>query len=66
MPQFHARLGSREKEMVWLEKSGHLALEDYAKEQAFEHILRFVRAHIQHVLPPAAQVADISAGYLKR
>ncbi|MBI4788740.1 MAG: alpha/beta fold hydrolase [Chloroflexi bacterium] len=42
--QFHARLGSIEKEMVWLERSGHLVLEDFAKEQAFACILEFVRA----------------------
>ncbi|MGE5262715.1 MAG: alpha/beta hydrolase, partial [Acidobacteriota bacterium] len=66
MPQFHARLSSREKQMVWLEKSGHLVLEDYAKEQAFEHIQRFVRAHILHVFSPAAQAADIPDEYLKR
>ena len=44
--QFHTRLGSIEKEIVWLEKSGHLVLEDYAKEHAFACILEFVRAHI--------------------
>lgn len=61
MPQFHARLGSREKEMVWLENSGHLVLEDYAKEQAFEHVLRFLQAHIPQQLDRALKVADISA-----
>jgi esterase/lipase len=60
MPQFHTRLGSREKEMVWLEKSGHLVLEDYAKEQAFEYILRFVQAHIPQESNPLPKAADIS------
>ena len=46
MSEYYARLGSREKEMVWLERSGHLALEDYSKEAAFENTLRFVQAHI--------------------
>ncbi len=46
MTQIEARLASREKEMLWLERSGHLALEDYSKEEAFARILEFVRAHI--------------------
>jgi esterase/lipase len=46
MEQFHARLGSREKEMVWIEPGGHLVLEDYGKEEAFERILQFVATHI--------------------
>ncbi len=46
MEQFHARLGSREKEMVWIEPSGHLVLEDYGKEEAFERILQFIARHV--------------------
>lgn len=46
MSEIYARLASREKEMVWLPKGGHLALEDYSKEEAFAQILRFVQAHI--------------------
>jgi carboxylesterase len=49
MEQFYARLGSREKETLWLERSGHLALEDYSKEDAFAAILTFVQ---KHVAPP--------------
>lgn len=66
MPQFYARLGSREKEMVWVEKSGHLVLEDYAKEQAFEHILRFIQAHISQEPDRALKAADISPEYSTR
>ncbi len=44
--QYHARIGATEKEMVWVEKSGHLVLEDYDKEKAFACILEFVRAHV--------------------
>jgi len=46
LDEFYARLGSREKETLWIERSGHLVLEDYSKEIAFEHILRFVQAHL--------------------
>ncbi len=46
MDEFGTRLGSREKEMVWLERSGHLVLEDFSKEIAFENILCFVQSHI--------------------
>ena len=46
MDEFYARIASPEKEKVWLERSGHLALEDYAKEEAFSRILRFVQAHL--------------------
>jgi len=45
LDEFHARIGSRVKETLWLERSGHLVLEDYSKEIAFEHILRFIRSH---------------------
>ncbi len=43
--QIYARLGSRKKEIAWLECGGHLALEDYGKEEAFARILQFVQAH---------------------
>ncbi len=46
MDQFHSRLGSRDKDRVWLPRSGHLALEDYSKEEAFSQILRFVQNHL--------------------
>ncbi len=45
MDEFYARLGSREKEKLWLERSGHLVLEDVSKEIAFENILRFIQRH---------------------
>jgi carboxylesterase len=46
LDEFYARLGGREKETLWVEQSGHLVLEDYSKEIAFEHILRFVQKRI--------------------
>lgn len=60
METIYARLGSREKEMVWLPRGGHLALEDYSKEEAFEKILRFVAAHVSATLPLAA-TSNLSA-----
>jgi carboxylesterase len=46
METIHAKLGSREKDMVWLERGGHQALEDLDKEIAFEHIARFIQRHV--------------------
>ncbi len=46
MDEFYARLGSHDKERVWLERSGHLALEDYSKVEAFSQIQHFVQTHI--------------------
>ncbi|MDE3090123.1 MAG: alpha/beta fold hydrolase [Chloroflexota bacterium] len=46
MGEFCVRIASPEKETVWLERSGHLALEDYSKEEAFSQIRRFVQTHI--------------------
>ncbi len=45
MSEYAARLGSRDQQTLWLERGGHLALEDVSKEQAFDAILEFVRAH---------------------
>ena len=46
MPTLYANLGSAEKEMVWLERGGHQALEDADKEIAFDHIARFIERHL--------------------
>ena len=46
MSILHAGLGSTEKSMVWLEPSGHLALEDYAKGEAFREIGDFITVHV--------------------
>ncbi len=40
-----SELGSTDKQMMWLEPSGHLVLEDYAKEQAFQQIGEFISTH---------------------
>lgn len=60
METIYARLGSREKEMAWLPRGGHLALEDYSKEEAFERILRFVGTHVPSSLP-LASASSVSA-----
>lgn len=43
----YSKLGSREKEMRWLERGGHQALEDLDKDIAFDLITRFVQRHTQ-------------------
>ncbi len=59
--EIFSRLGSREKEKEWLAKGGHLALEDYAKEEAFAHILQFVarRSANASATPPASRAKAI-------
>jgi carboxylesterase len=51
METIYAQLGSREKEMVWLPHGGHLALEDFSKEEAFRKILQFVETHVPSSVP---------------
>lgn len=67
MEEFHARIGSREKEMVWLPRGGHLALEDFSKEKAFAHILRFVDEHraAEPAKPVGRNYADVNAEFLR-
>lgn len=45
LDEFYARIGARTKETLWLERGGHLVLEDVSKEIAFEKILQFVQTH---------------------
>jgi carboxylesterase len=47
MPILHAALGSADRRMIWLEPSGHLVFEDYAKQEAFERAGDFISSHIQ-------------------
>jgi carboxylesterase len=67
MQEFHARLGSAEKETVWLEKSGHLTLEDYDKEEAFARIVQFVQAHTETklVFVKSRTYAEVDAEFLR-
>jgi carboxylesterase len=48
----YEHLGSREKERLWLERSGHIVTEGPERALLFEQLLRFVRAHAP--LPQAA------------
>jgi carboxylesterase len=48
LDEFYARIGSSEKEKVWLTRGGHLVLEDYAKEEALARVLEFVQAHVAY------------------
>ncbi len=43
MQLIYDALGSRDKRMVWLERGGHLVLEDYGKDEAFKLIADFIR-----------------------
>jgi carboxylesterase len=42
----YAEIGSQDKQMVWLERGGHLILEDYGNDQAFQLIAEFINRHL--------------------
>lgn len=42
---FHERLGSVEKEVVWVPNSYHVLTIDHGKEETFAHIHRFIERH---------------------
>ncbi|MCS7287274.1 MAG: alpha/beta fold hydrolase [Anaerolineae bacterium] len=39
------RIGSAEKSIIWIEKSGHVITEDIAREEVFNACLNFIRQH---------------------
>lgn len=41
----HSRVASLEKDVVWLERGGHVITEDYDKDTAFAQAYAFVQAH---------------------
>ncbi len=43
MPKIYAQVGSAEKDMVWLEKSGHVVTRDVEKEIVFRAVDEFIR-----------------------
>ncbi len=43
---YNAQVGSTVKQVVWVERSGHLVLEDFEKEKAFACIIDFLRTHV--------------------
>ena len=49
MPYLLERLGSADKEMLWLEKSDHVITEDCEREQVFARVSAFVRARAPRV-----------------
>jgi len=40
------RLASSEKELLWLERGGHVVIEDYDREVAYRAAYQFVRRHV--------------------
>ncbi len=46
MPRILHQLGSSEKEMVWLENSGHVVTEDYDRQVVYTKVRDFVSGHI--------------------
>jgi len=45
MPRIYERLGSHDKQMQWLEHSGHIVTEDREREQLYQEIFEFVERH---------------------
>jgi carboxylesterase len=48
LPYIYEHLGSADKEMLWLEHSGHVITEEAERQQLFDHIQAFIRAHVAH------------------
>ncbi len=51
----YQELGTPDKQMAWLDQGGHLALEDYGKEQAFQLIADFITQHLTRTTGLAAR-----------
>jgi carboxylesterase len=45
LPYIYDHLGSADKEMLWLERSGHVITEEAERELLFERILTFIHTH---------------------
>jgi carboxylesterase len=43
MPRIYERLGSEDKRMLWLDRSGHIVTEDYDREQVYQAIHEFIQ-----------------------
>lgn len=48
LPYIYEHLGSADKELLWLERSGHVLTEEAERHQLFDRIHAFIRAHIVH------------------
>jgi carboxylesterase len=46
MPLIYERLGSDDKPMLWLERSGHIVTKDREREQVYHAIREFVEQHV--------------------
>jgi len=45
MPKINAQVGSADKEMVWVENSGHVITRDLEKERVFQTVDDFIQKH---------------------
>ena len=45
MPRIYARLGAEDKQMIWLENSGHVVTVDYDRQLVYAAIERFIAGH---------------------
>lgn len=49
MPSLHDSLGSEDKEMVWIDGSGHSIIQDAKHQEVFAHVSHFIRRIAQEV-----------------
>jgi len=52
------RVTSHDKRILWLERGGHIAAEDYDKQILFNQILRFIQDHSQSNLDPQTRTLN--------
>lgn len=51
LPYIYEHLGSADKEMFWLERSGHVITEEAERHQLFDRIHTFMHTHLTHATP---------------
>ncbi len=56
--QIYASLGSQDKQVLWVENSGHVVTEDAEREKVFQSITRFITHLHQEIFQPANFVHD--------
>ncbi len=59
-----ARLGSIEKQLVWVEGAGHVITVDYGRERVFQLVLNWLRLHQKHESPAPSPGLPTSSGAL--
>lgn len=47
MPQIYEHLGTSQKEMLWVENSGHVVVREPPRQLVFDHILQFIKSSSQ-------------------